>query len=170
MENWNNYLQEEEPIDEGFGKKLLTTLALIGGLAGSPDAKSAIQADPDTIAQQQIDIDGETFNALTNKDGTLNDATAGVIVSLLRHELDPLQYPGAAEAADIFSKAHRSKNIRQLDNMPYVAQAALAKVVDMLNDAKKEENLEGFGAWLRMHLDKLQKSPDSAKLKTSRIK
>ena len=80
MENWNNYLQEEEPIDEGFGKKLLTTLALIGGLAGSPDAKSAIQADPDTIAQQQIDIDGETFNALTNKDGTLNDATAGVIV------------------------------------------------------------------------------------------
>ena len=164
MENWNNYLQEEETIDEGFGKKLLTTLALIGGLAGSPDAKSAIQADPDTIAQQQIDIGGgEMYNTLTNKDGTLNDIAAGVIVSLLRYELDPNQYPGATEAADIFAEAHRSKNIQRLDNMPYVAQAALAKVVDMFNDAKEEENLEGFGAWLRMHFDKLQKSPNRDK-------
>jgi hypothetical protein len=150
MENWNNYLQEEETLDEGLAKKLLTTLALIGGLAGSPDAQGAIQADPDTVAASEIpQVGGETWTPFTTESGLINDEGAAIVVGAL-NKLDPAQFPGAAEAAEIFGKAHKSGKIKKLENMPPVAQKALRATIYQLQQAyqraQETGNIEDFGA------------------------
>ena len=150
MENWNNYLQEEETLDEGLVKKLLTTLALIGGLAGSPDAQSAIQVDPDTVAASQLpQKDGTTVTPFTTKSGLINDEGAAIVIGALG-KLDPVMYPGAKEAADIFSKAHKSRQIKQLENMPPLAQKALRATIYQLQStyqrARETGNVEDFRA------------------------
>lgn len=162
MENWNNYLQEEETIDEGLAKKLLTTLALIGGLAGSPDAQSAIQVDSDTAAASQLpQKDGTTWSPFITKSGLINDQGAAIVIAGLEKQ-DPVQLPGAKQAAEIFKKAHKSGKITQLDNMPPLAQDALDITIKQLQKAYADGVKTGDLEKIMQTADNFRKMVDDA--------
>tara|TARA_R100000234_G_scaffold92326_1_gene60539 strand:+ start:12865 stop:13371 length:507 start_codon:yes stop_codon:yes gene_type:complete len=128
MENWNNYLQEEESLNEGIGQKFAMAAALIASMVGgSPDANAAIQVSQDTIEDA-----GKV--PIANAAGLLTDTTARVIYGGLL-ALDPVEFPGAKQAADIFAKAHKSKDIQQFENMPPLAQKALQIIVTQMHTA-----------------------------------
>jgi hypothetical protein len=157
MENWNNYL-EEEALEEGLGGKIAMAAALIASMfGGAPDANAAIQVNQDTIENA-----GKL--PIANAANLLNDTTARVIYGGLA-ALDKDEFPGAKEAAEIFAKAHKSRDIQQFENMPILAQKALQVIVTQMNDAvaagdpgKVKQNIKQYG-------DFEQEAPRNMKLK-----
>ena len=158
MENWNNYLQEEESLDEGIGQKFAMAAALIASMVGgAPDANAAIQVSQDTIEDA-----GKL--PIANAAGLLTDTTARTIYGGLI-ALDPVQFPGAKEAAKIFAKAHKSRDIQQFENMPTLAQKALQVIVTQMHDAAASGDNAKVKQTVDQYRDFEKEAPKGMKLK-----
>jgi hypothetical protein len=159
MENWNNYLQEdEETLDEGWANKIAMGAALIASMVGgAPDANAAIQVSQDTIEDA-----GKV--PIANAANLLTDTTARVIYGGLA-ALDPVQFPGAKEAAKIFAKAHKSRDIQQFENMPPLAQKALQVIVTQMHGAAASGDDAKVSAQIDQFRDFEKEAPKGMKLK-----
>jgi|OM-RGC.v1.014301201 hypothetical protein len=146
------------PLDEGLANKIAMGAALIASMVGgAPDANAAIQVSQDTIEDA-----GKL--PIANAANLLTDTTARVIYGGLV-ALDPVKFPGAKEAAKIFAKAHKSRDIQQFENMPPLAQKALQVIVTQMHDAKASGDDEKVRQTVNQYRDFEKEAPKRMKLK-----